>query len=474
MSSITEQGDIAASKESNDRIVPTEDWNGPDDPRNPWNWPQWKKIYHSAVPIAIGFLCPFGSSVYTPSRQDVERVYSVSAEVALLPFSLYLLGLSLGPIIAGPTSERFGRRAVYLSCLPLFALFTLGAGFSNDATSLIVLRFFAGLFSSPGLSIGTGTLADVWHPKTRTVPMTTYITMVQSGAAFGPLVGGFVAESVGWRWSQWTILFLLAGVITAAIWMSETYKAVILRRSSSLRPDRKKVNHEVKTTFKISSVQKVLSQVVGRPLHMLTTELVVALFDLYVAIDFGILNLFYAAFPAVFQQAYGFNLGAVGLTFFSQVVGNILGWIILVSFSKIYYEPTAAQMQGKPSPEMRLYTAMLGAGMLPISLFWFAWTARPDIHWISPVAAETLFSCGNLLIFSCASLYFTDTYGAKYGASAWSSNTFSRYLLSASFPLFADQMYVFFVNTTLIFKLTLMTLGMLVLALDGLLVYLDS
>lgn len=86
----------------------------------------------------------------------------MSSEITVLPFSLYLLGLSLGPIIAGPASERFGRKAVYLSSLPLFAIFTLGAGFSNNAASLTVLRFFAGLFSSPGLSIGTGTLADVW------------------------------------------------------------------------------------------------------------------------------------------------------------------------------------------------------------------------------------------------------------------------------------------------------------------------
>lgn len=74
-------------------------------------------------------------------------------------------------------------------------------------------------------------------------------------------------------------------------------------------------------------------------------------------------------------------------------------------------------------------------------LFWFGWTARPSIHWLSPVAAEAFFSCGNLLIFVCASLYMTDCYGALYGASAWSSNTFLRYLFATAFPLFALQMF---------------------------------
>lgn len=221
--------------------------------------------------------------------------------------------------------------------------------------------------------------------------------------------------------------------------MSETYKAVILRKHQKRLEASSNPRPSVPASLRPRQLKLFLAQVVGRPIHMLLTEPVVGLFDLYVAIDFGILNLFYAAFPAVFRDDYAFSLGAVGLTFLSQVVGNLAGWTLLVGFSKLYYQRVAAR--GKPPPETRLFTAMLGALMLPVSLFWFAWTARPSVHWIACLAAEALFSCGNMLIFSCASLYFADCYGARFGASAWSSNTFSRYLLAAVFPLFADQMY---------------------------------
>lgn len=60
---------------------------------------------------------------------------------------------------------------------------------------------------------------------------------------------------------------------------------------------------------------------------------------------------------------------------------------------------------------------------------------------MSPVVAEAFFSMGNLLVFTCSSLYLTDCYGALYGASAWSSNTFLRYLAAFAFPLFTIQMY---------------------------------
>lgn len=160
------------------------DWTD-EDPDNPQTWPLAKRVYHTVIPTAIGFLCPYGSSVYTPGSMQVESEFGISREVAILPFAFYLLGLAFGPILAAPISETFGRKVVYLIGLPIFALFTLGAGFSRGTVSLVVCRFFAGLFSSPGLSLGLGTLSDVWAQEERSLPAAIYVTAVQFGPAFG-------------------------------------------------------------------------------------------------------------------------------------------------------------------------------------------------------------------------------------------------------------------------------------------------
>lgn len=178
------------------------DWDGPDDTGNPQNWALSKKLLHTFIPTSIAFLCPFGSSVYTPGRKEVQAQFGVSQEVSLLPFCLYLLGLSFGPVIVAPTSETFGRRWVYIVGLPLFGLFTLGAGFARSMATLVICRFFVGLFSSPGLSIGTGTISDIWRPEKKGLPMAAFITSVQMGPALGPLIGGYVVEGESWRWTQ--------------------------------------------------------------------------------------------------------------------------------------------------------------------------------------------------------------------------------------------------------------------------------
>lgn len=127
----------------------------------------------------------FSSSVYTPARDQVQSEFGVSEELALLPFILFLLGLAFGPLIAAPSSETFGRRAVYQTCIPISAMFTIGAGFSQSLTSLSACRFFAGLFCSPGLSVGTGAISDLWTSDQRGIAMAAYFTMPLLGPAMG-------------------------------------------------------------------------------------------------------------------------------------------------------------------------------------------------------------------------------------------------------------------------------------------------
>jgi hypothetical protein len=74
-----------------------------------------------------------------------------------------------------------------------------------------------------------------------------------------------------------------------------------------------------------------------------------------------------------------------------------------------------------------------------VGLFWFAWTARHDVHWISPVLAAIPFAWGNLCIFISAGMYLVDTYQALNSASAIAANGLLRYMFGFAFPLFTLQ-----------------------------------
>lgn len=75
-----------------------------------------------------------------------------------------------------------------------------------------------------------------------------------------------------------------------------------------------------------------------------------------------------------------------------------------------------------------------------LSLFWLAWTAREDIHWIVPMLSGTFFGFGFLLIFIALFNYMADAYEI-YSASALAAAAISRSILGALLPLATDNMF---------------------------------
>ncbi|MBA7492875.1 hypothetical protein ES702_03428 [subsurface metagenome] len=195
-----------------------------------------------------------------------------------------------------------------------------------------------------------------------------------------------------------------------------------------------------------------MTQSIYRPVQMLFTELIVELTCLYAGFNFGLVYSLIIASPDVFARTYGFGYTAQGLSFLGLIAGCILGTCFLILDNKFLFQAQnrADSSMGKTAkfdwpqpgqPERRLHSAMLGGCLLPIGLIWFAWTARTSIHWICPIIAQSLITCGSIMIYVSFSAYLTDTYGPKYSASAQSANAIARYLFATAVPLFISQMY---------------------------------
>lgn len=390
-----------------------------------------------------------GSSIYTPATTNVAQDFDISITAAILPLSLYVLGLAFGPTLSAPISETFGRRVVYTWGFLPSLLFTIGAGFSKNLGSLIVCRFFAGFFGSGCLAVGAGSAADIWRPERRAVASALFLVSPFLGPAVGPAVGGYASMYKGWRWTQWPILFAGAAVWLMGLPQKETYKKIILQKRAKklgLAPP----PNQLPPGF--ARIKFLLLVTILRPVRMLATESIVAYFSLYTAFNFSVLFGFFAAFPIVFEspypeiQIYHFNQGEAGLVFVGLGLGVGLAGGVFALIDRLIYSKKAAKRVATGDktplpPEERLYAAMLGSFLLPVGLFWFAWSARASVHWIVPILATIFFGAGNLLVFCSCVLYMLDTYGALYGASAAAANGLLRYLLGAVFPLFTVQMY---------------------------------
>lgn len=416
----------------------------PLDPENPLNWPLPTKLYHALCTALLSLAVTYGSSSYSPGIPSIASALNISVPVSTLGLSLYVLGLALGPLISAGLSETYGRRPVYLYLPPLALLFTLGAGLSKSVGPLLVCRFLAGALGAAPLSVGAGTNADLWAPLDRARGASFWILMPFLGPALGPSTAGYPVQELSWRWgSGWLPLIVGGAAWVFCLGQRETYAKVILKRRAREfglegPVDRMPVEvwGKVKVVFRLT---------VLKALGMLVSEPIVLLFSLYSAFTFGVLFAFFTMVTWVYRTVYGFSVGKAGLVFLAIGCGSVVATVVFwVVDQYTYRKPMRVRMgrgeMGMLEPEERLYSAMLGGVLLPISLFWFGFTAREDVHWIVPTLGLGVFGCGNLLVFDSTATYLSDVYGPLGGASAMSANSLARYGFGAAFPLFSVQM----------------------------------
>lgn len=181
----------------------------------------------------------------------------------------------------------------------------------------------------------------------------------------------------------------------------------------------------------------------------------------------------FPAFPIVFQQYKGWGAGPSGLAFLGIMVGMLFA-LFYALLDNMRYMKIAKMHDGMAPAEARLPMSITGSILIPIGLFWFAWTTGNNIHWIVPIIGSAFFACGivltflslmNYLIDSCklathpwttltssttdhkepallmdTTPFFPQT-DVVFAASVLAANAVLRSLFGAAFPLFTDQMY---------------------------------
>lgn len=132
----------------------------------------------------------FASTLPTSGINAIAAEFNTSVEVANLTTAVFLLGYVFGPLLWAPGSELIGRRPVFIITSIACTLFFIGPALAQNIQTLLVTRFFGGLFASAPLTNSGGTLNDIWNIVARGNAVSVFIAMVFLGPVCGPIVGG--------------------------------------------------------------------------------------------------------------------------------------------------------------------------------------------------------------------------------------------------------------------------------------------
>ncbi|KAL4988356.1 major facilitator superfamily domain-containing protein [Aspergillus falconensis] len=419
------------------------EWNGPDDPENPQNMPHWRKWIITMTLSSMTMWLTFASSVFSTATVVTAQQFGVSTEVMILATSLVVFGFAAGPLVWSPMSELYGRKYPLFFGYALFAIFQIPVAVAKNVQTILVCRFLMGFLGCSPLAVVGGAMADFWDPVDRAIAIALFSAATFVGPVLGPIVGGFLTDSyLGWRWTAW-ITLIASGSFGAIAWfvVPETYHPVLLqRRAARLRKETGNQNLHAFLDHHKPTFGDIVRKYLFRPVQMLMLEPILILITLYLALVYGILYLFFEAYPVSFQEERGWtNEGIAGLPFIGIMLGVLCGVALIVWQTKTRFAHKLAK-HGRVIPEERLVPMMVASVLLPGGLFWFGWTSSPNVHWLAQVAAGVPIGAGILVIFMQGLNYIIDVY-LMFANSAIAANTLIRSSLGGAFPLFATQMY---------------------------------
>ncbi|KAF4632822.1 hypothetical protein G7Y89_g5303 [Cudoniella acicularis] len=424
----------------NDNVV---DFDGLDDPQRPLNWPMGKKVLNTVLYSFCTMGSTWASTIYASGIPQVQSQFQVSAEIGVLGVSLFLFGNAFGPLLFAPLSEYYGRKISVL--LPAFfcMVFSFATATSKDIQTLLLTRFFAGVFASAPLSNVGGVLADIWPPQHRGAALLVYGVAVIVGPLIAPIVGGALVlnlQRTGWRWTEYITGILLAVILVTSIFgIDESFPPVLLSRKAN------KLRHETKNWAIRSKQQETDYSLkdMSRKYFVVPFEMIVDpicfVINLYAAFCYAIIYLAILTFPIEFQEKRGWNSVVGSLPFLAMLVGVAIGGAINMWSQKFYVTRLVAN-NNKAVPEARLLPMMIGSIFFAAGFFIMGWTSDPSIPWIGFCVGAACIGLGFFTIFQSAINYLVDTY-LMLAASALAANMLMRSVLAGAFPLFATTMF---------------------------------
>lgn len=170
----------------------------------------WKKRYIVGMCTLAAFISPTSANIYFPALNPLAADLGVSNTLINLTLTSFMIFQGLAPTVFGDLADMAGRRPTYIIAFIIYLGANIGLALQNSYAALFILRCLQSCGSSGAIALGFGVIADVSTNAERG----SYMGLVGAGAmmgpAIGPVIGGILAQFLGWRAIFWFLVILAA------------------------------------------------------------------------------------------------------------------------------------------------------------------------------------------------------------------------------------------------------------------------
>lgn len=162
------------------------------------------------------------TDLYLPAMPAMSRALGADAGTIELTVSGYLVGFSIGQLLWGPVSDRYGRRWPVAIGLVLFIIGSAGCALSYDAWTMIGWRLVQAVGASAGVVLARAMVRDLYAGPRAAQMMSRLMTVMAIAPLIGPLLGGQILAVAGWHAIFWALVGVGLATLVAVLRMPET------------------------------------------------------------------------------------------------------------------------------------------------------------------------------------------------------------------------------------------------------------
>ena len=182
-----------------------------------------KKIFLIYLAL-VGTFAPISTDIYLPSLGKMVTYFNQPVSTVNLTLSMFFVFYSIGILLWGPLSDKFGRKKILLTGLVSYTLASLVCIFSENIWQLIGGRIFQALGGAASVAVVSAIIKDVYLAKERETALAT----VQSIAVLAPMVAPLLGAAILNFFPEWQVVFIVlaaAGLIAtiSTLFFTETH-----------------------------------------------------------------------------------------------------------------------------------------------------------------------------------------------------------------------------------------------------------
>ncbi|KAF2475625.1 MFS general substrate transporter [Lindgomyces ingoldianus] len=411
-----------------------------------------------------GFFSPLSANIYFPALTTLSQEYEVSSTLMNLTLTSYMIFQGLAPTIFGDLADMAGRRPAYIIGFIVYIGANIGLASQSSYAALFVLRCLQSSGSSATIALGNGVVADIATSSERGTWMGYATSGPMIAPAIAPVIGGLLAEFLGWRSIFWFLVIMAAVyLIPFFIAFPETARGVV--GNGSISPQgwnmsvldylelRKTRNSETGLTLARSRGERRAAGAELAEKQKLRFPNPLGTLRVIKEKDAGLLlfynSLVYTAFydvvassPYLFEQIYGFSDLQIGLSFIPFGIGALFAPMAAGRLMDWNYRRVAKKenftidhkrgdnLKGFPLERARLSVAVPFIAIGNCALLCYGWILEGETPLAAPLVMHFLIGLFLTGAFNCMSVMLIDYYPLS-PSTATAANNLVRCLVGA-------------------------------------------